>query len=221
MSPERPSTRVRRKRDRQHEERAALDGVLADGLVAHVAFVRGGWPVVLPFLYGVGDLGAGPELLLHGSSGGGVFLDAGEEGLPVAVCVTHLDGLVVAASTFDSSANYRSAVVFGRARVVEEGLRWEALRHINEHLIPGRNDEVRDMSRKELAQTQVLRLPIEDWSVKIRAAGVGDSPEDGEDHAVWSGVVPLALRAGAPVASPAALGAPDPSVAAFVRRFGG
>ncbi|WP_022904663.1 pyridoxamine 5'-phosphate oxidase family protein, partial [Curtobacterium sp. B8] len=150
-------------------------------------------------LCGVGDLGDGPVLLLHGSTGGGLFLDAGAEGVPVAATVTHVDGLVFARSTFDSSANYRSAMIVGRATVVPPDRRAEALWQVSDHLMPGRRAEVREMTAKEVRATQVLQLPLDRASVKVRAAGVGEASDDGEDHAVWAGVLPLALRAGTPL----------------------
>ncbi|MFJ3384004.1 MULTISPECIES: pyridoxamine 5'-phosphate oxidase family protein [unclassified Curtobacterium] len=219
-----PDMTVRRKRDRQRTDPEALREVLAEALVAHVGLVRGGHPIVLPFLCGVGDLGAGPVLLLHGSTGGGLFLDAGPEGVPVAATVTHLDGIVFARSTFDSSANYRSAMIAGRATVVPDGLRAEALWQISDHLMPGRRAEVREMTAKEVRQTQVLQVPLEHASVKVRFAGVGEAADDGEDHDVWAGVLPLAVRAGAPV--PGALSGDrtgdvgaDPSVVALAARL--
>lgn len=218
-----PSTSVRRKPDRQSLDDAVRDEILADGVVAHVAFVRDGFTVVLPFLYGVGDLGQGPVLLLHGSTGAGLFLDAGadvDQGVPVSVGITHLDGLVYATSTFDSSANYRSLVVFGRASVVPPGLREEALWQVADHVMPGRRAEVREMTRKEVAATQVLQVSLERYSVKVRADGVGDAPDDGEDHTVWSGVLPLRVRAGEPVTSSATDAPVSPSVLAVAERWG-
>jgi len=218
--PSDPSLTVRRLRDRQSHDPADLDAILAEAIVAHVGFVRGGHPLVLPFLVGVGDLGAGPVLLLHGSTGGGLFLDAGAEGVPVAATVTHVDGLVFARSTFDSSANYRSAVVVGTATVVPPEHRARALRLVADHLMPGRRDEVREMTAKEVRATQVLQLPLDRVSVKIRAAGVGEGADDGENHAVWAGVLPLAVRAGRPL--PGDISGDkdvDPSVVAVAARL--
>lgn len=215
-----PSMSVRRKRDRQATDPEALREVLAEAFVAHVGVVRDGHPIVLPFLCGVGDLGAGPVLLLHGSTGGGLFLDAGADGVPVAATVTHLDGIVFARSTFDSSANYRSAMIAGRATVVPVELRAEALWQVSDHLMPGRRDEVREMAAKEVRQTQVLQVPLEHASVKIRFAGVGEDPADGEDHGVWAGVLPVALRAGAPIAGDISGDAPvDASVLGLAARL--
>lgn len=211
-----PSLTVRRLRDRQQTDPEALRQVLAEGFVAHVGLVRDGFPIVLPFLYGVGDLGAGPVLLLHGSTGGGLFLDAGAAGVPVSATITHLDGIVFARSTFDSSANYRSAMIAGRATVVPTEQRADALRQVADHLMPGRRAEVREMTAKEVRQTQVLQLPLDAASVKVRAAGVGESPDDGEDRTVWAGVLPVAVRAGAPVAGALAAAAATPVDGAVV-----
>lgn len=216
-----PSLDVRRIAARQDRDPRVLREILAEGMYAHVAVVRDGLPVVLPFLYGVGDLGRGDELLLHGSTGGGLFLGSGNDGVPVSVAVTHLDGLVYARSLFDSSANYRSAMIFGRAVPVSADEKAEALHIVGEHLLPGRRDEVRETTRKELAATRVLRLPLDRASVKIRFAGTGESPDDGEDHTVWSGVLPLAIRADEPLTDPTTTGdAPvPPSVTKLADRF--
>jgi nitroimidazol reductase NimA-like FMN-containing flavoprotein (pyridoxamine 5'-phosphate oxidase superfamily) len=195
---------VRRKRDRQSHDPAVLAQILAEGMVAHVGMVRGGAPIVLPYLYAVGDLGdgLGRRMLLHGSTGGGLFLDAGADGIPISATVTHIDGLVFARSLNDSSANYRSAMVYGRATVVPAELRMRALWIVGDHLMPGRRTEVREITAKELAATQVLQLPLERVSVKVRAANVlGEGPDDGEDHGVWAGVLPLAVTAGEPIVS--------------------
>jgi nitroimidazol reductase NimA-like FMN-containing flavoprotein (pyridoxamine 5'-phosphate oxidase superfamily) len=196
-----PDLTVRRKRERQTDEPAVLDEILAHGMIAHVGMVRDGLPIVLPYLYGVGDLGdgRGRQLFLHGSTGGGLFLDAGEEGVPVSATITHLDALVYARSLHDSSANYRSAMVFGRASVVPIEQRIEALWVVGDHLMPGRRATVREMTPKEIAATQVLRLPLDRVSAKVRFAGVGEAHDDGEDHRVWAGLLPLAVRAGEPI----------------------
>ncbi|MGW0017599.1 pyridoxamine 5'-phosphate oxidase family protein [Rhodococcus sp. NPDC003382] len=190
-------TRITRKPDRGTDDRAVLHRLLDDARVAHVGFVRHGYPVVLPMAFGRD----GNRLFLHGSTGAGAFL-AARSGLEVSVAVTHLDGLVFARSTFDSSMNYRSAVVFGVATPVPGDEKEVALRAVTEHLMPGRWDEVRPPTAKELAATTVLELPLDEVSVKVRAAGPGESADDGEDHSVWAGVVPLHTVAGAPERSP-------------------
>lgn len=217
------STTVRRKRDRQSDDADVLHEILREGLVAHVGVIRDGVPVVLPYLCGLGDLGQGPVLLLHGSTGGGLFLDAGPEGVQVCATVTHLDGIVFARSTHDSSANYRSAAIFGRATVVPEETRVEALWQVADHLMPGRREELREMRPREVAATAVLQVPLDTASVKVRSAGVGDSSDDGEDHSVWAGVLPLSIGAGRPqtsaVSCQAGTGTVSPSVTALAYGF--
>ncbi|MDH2444157.1 pyridoxamine 5'-phosphate oxidase family protein [Amnibacterium sp. CER49] len=209
-------TRVTRLADRQVVDRQVLHDVLDAGLVAHVAVVRDGVPIVLP----VGYARDGESVLLHGSTGGGL-LRAAASGVPVAVTVTLLDGLVYARSLFDSSMNYRSVMVLGTAVAVPDALKEEALRRLSEHLMPGRWDEVRPPTRRELAATVVLRVPLDEVSVKVRATGASTEPDDGEDRAVWAGVVPLTLATLEPVASAdAPRGVPVPaSVAAAASRF--
>ncbi|WP_159502234.1 pyridoxamine 5'-phosphate oxidase family protein [Microbacterium sp. 18062] len=214
-TPPTPSLTVRRLRDRQSHDPAVLREILDAGFVAHVGFVRDGFPIVLPYLYGIGDLGDGPVMLLHGSTGGGLFLDAGPAGVPASATVTHLDGIVFADSTFDSSANYRSAMVFGHVTVVPEHLRRTALWQVSDHLMPGRRAEVREMTAKEVRATQVLQLPLDHASVKTRFAGTG---APGTEDA-WTGVLPLAVRAGAPLATAGGPEVPDPSVAAIADRL--
>jgi len=204
MTTSAPSLTVRRLRDRQNNDPEAFEEILRTGLVAHVAVVRNGWPVVLPFAHGVGDLGQGRRMFLHGSTGGGLFLDAGGHGVPVCATITHLDGLVFARSLFDSSMNYRCAMIAGRARPVAPELAEDALWIVGEHLMPGRRTEIRGNTAKERAATQVLELPLDQYSVKIRAAGASEAADDEEDRAVWAGVLPLTLHAGAPQPSPSA-----------------
>jgi hypothetical protein len=189
--------RIHRLSERQRFDRAALHDVLDAALVAHVALVRDdGTPVVLPMLAGRD----GDRLLLHGSTGGGL-LRAAAAGAPVAVAVTVVDGLVYARSMFESSANYRSAVVFGRCRPMTGEAKLEALRVLAEHLMPGRWDEVRDTTPKELAATVVLELPLDEASVKVRTGPPSEEEgEPAEDD--WWGVVPLATGPGVPVPAP-------------------
>lgn len=190
-------TRVTRLRDHQVHDRRVLHEVLDAGMVAHVGVVRDGVPVILP----LGYARDGDSLLLHGSTGGGLLREAAE-GTPVTVTVTLLDGLVYARSLFDSSMNYRCAVVFGTATRVRGEDLVPALRLLSEHLMPGRWAEVREPTRRELLATLVLRVPLTEASVKLRAEGAGTEPDDGEDRRVWAGVLPLGTAAGAPVPEP-------------------
>jgi nitroimidazol reductase NimA-like FMN-containing flavoprotein (pyridoxamine 5'-phosphate oxidase superfamily) len=190
--------RIRRLAERQTTDRDALFALLDGELVGHLAAVVDGMPVVVP----MGYARDGEHLLVHGSTGGGFALRAAAERTTVAFAVTALDGLVFARSLFDSSMNYRSAVVYGVLEPVEDERADAALRTLSEHLMPGRSAEVRAMTRKEIAATRVLRLALDDVVMKARAAGASEDPDDGEDHAVWAGVVPLARTWGAPEPSP-------------------
>jgi uncharacterized protein len=207
-------TLIHRLRDRQVRDRAMLDEILDNGLVAHVAICADGHPMLLPIAYARD----GDRLLLHGSTGAGL-LRAAASRTPVAVAVTHIDGLVFARSMFDSSMNYRSAVIFGTPRVLEGDERVVALRALSDHLMPGRWDEVRPPTARELAATLVLALPLDEVSVKVRNGGPSESDED--THA-WAGVLPLALRTGDPVpAYDVSRDVPVPaSVHALQRRHG-
>jgi len=191
-----PRTRLRRHKERGQTDRAALYEVLDAGLICHLGVVHDGTPVVLPTAYGrVGD-----TLYLHGSSANGAFWAA--DGQRVCVTVTNLDGLVAARSVFSHSMNYRSAVVFGTATVVmDEDERWEALRLITDHLIPGRWAAARQPTKKEMVATAVLSLPLTEASVKIRTGMPVDEPED-HDLDVWAGVLPVSVTFGTPVPDP-------------------
>lgn len=187
-------TRVRRVPEKSRPDRDALNAVLDASLVAHVGIVDDGQPYVLP----MACARDGDRLLLHGSTGSRL-MRALADGAPCCATVTHLDGLVYARSAFESSMNYRSAMVFGQARPVPDPL--DALRLLTEHLLPGRWETLRPPTRKELAATLVLELPLQEWSVKVGDGPPEDDPAD-LTAPVWAGVLPLALQAGEPVDAP-------------------
>jgi uncharacterized protein len=185
-----PETQVRRLPEKQRSDRAVLDAILDEGRVAHVAIVDDGQPLAIPMAY-VRD---GDHLLLHGSTASRLLRTL-RSGAPTCATVTLLDGLVVARSAFESSMHYRCAMVFGRCEPVVDvdG----ALRRLTDGLLPGRSAEVRPSTRKEVAATLVLRLPIERWSVKVSDSDPDDPPQDVAGDA-WAGVVPLHAVLGAP-----------------------
>ncbi|PWJ55381.1 hypothetical protein SAMN06264364_10351 [Quadrisphaera granulorum] len=187
-------TRFTRYGHRQVTDRAALHDVLDSALVAHVAVVRE-TPTPAAVVLPIASARDGESLLLHGSTGGGL-LRAATTGATVTATVTVLDGVVYARTVFDSSMNYRCAVIYGVPTVVPDDEKEEALRVLSEHLMPGRWAEVRRPTRRELAATLVLRLPLEEASVKVRAAGASEDGE--EDPAAWAGVLPLHTAVGAP-----------------------
>lgn len=190
-------TRISRRPERQATDRTRLDEILDAALVAHLAVVRDGEPLVIP----VACARDGDALLLHGSTGAGA-LRLAASGAPVSVAITLVDGLVVARSAFDNSMNYRSAVIFGVPTVLEGEDKITALNTLTDQLLPGRSDEVRPSSPKELAATLILRLPLDTASVKIRAAPASTDLADGEDRTAWAGVIPLALHPSAPIPTP-------------------
>jgi nitroimidazol reductase NimA-like FMN-containing flavoprotein (pyridoxamine 5'-phosphate oxidase superfamily) len=190
-------TRLRRHAERGKTDYADLFAVLDAGMICHLGVIHDGAPLVLPTAYGrIGD-----TLYLHGSSANRSLHAA--DGREVCVTVTHLDGLVCARSVFSHSVNYRCAVVFGTARIVtDEAERTAGLRAVTEHLIPGRWDAVRAPTRKEMAATSVLAIPLTEASVKIRTGPPADEPED-LDLPVWAGVVPATTVFGEPEPDPA------------------
>jgi len=210
-----PMTEVNRAKELQRRDRADLHAVLDAALIAHVGFIRDGFPIVIPMAY----YRDGDTLLLHGSTGAG-FSRAARAGVPMSATVTVLDGLVYERSLFDSTVNYRSAMVFGTAIPVPDEEREQALRRISERLMPGRWAEVPVPTRKELAATYVLRLPLDRASVKIRSGGPSEDPSPG----LWTGHVPIYYAVGEPVTqegvdAPVSASVPA-ALATFAQQFG-
>jgi nitroimidazol reductase NimA-like FMN-containing flavoprotein (pyridoxamine 5'-phosphate oxidase superfamily) len=190
-------TALRRMKERGSTDRGDLYAVLDAGIICHLGVVLDGSPRVLPTAYGrVGD-----TLYLHGSVANGAFGAA--DGHEVCVTVTLLDGLVCARSVNHHSMNYRSAMIFGVASIVRDDAgRLAGLRAITEHLVPGRWAAAREPNRKEMAATAVLTLPLAEASVKTRAGGPIDEPEDYALD-VWAGVIPVGTVLGTPEPDPA------------------
>jgi len=179
-------TQVKRLPKRGHYDRETVYAILDAGFVCHVGFNAEGQPYVIPTNYGR----AGDTLYLHGSAASRMLRTL-SGGVPVCVTVTHVDGLVLARSAFHHSVNYRSVVVLGTARLVEEPAeKMEALRIFTEHVLKGRWNDVRQPTEQELKGTMVLALPLEEVSAKVRTGGPVD---DEADYAlpVWAGVLPL------------------------------
>jgi uncharacterized protein len=191
-----PRTTLTRHRERGSEDRADLFAVLAEALVCHVGIVRDGQPVVLPSIFAVDRDGPddGGTLYLHGSVAAPWLLQAPDT--PVCATFTLVDGAVMARASFSHSMNYRSAVVMGAARRVDDDAEREhALVLIVDHVVPGRSATLRPITRKELAATVVLAVPMAEASVKARTGGPVDEPED-VAAGTWAGVVPLSVTAG-------------------------
>jgi uncharacterized protein len=191
-------TRLRRSKERGVPDRQALYDVLRDGMFCHAGVVVEGTPLVLPTAYAM-DPAKGPDgtIYLHGSIAGRLLRAALEQ--TICVTVTHADALILARSGFHHSVNYRSAVIFGRPRLVEDPAEKVAgLNLIVDHLVPGQSEVIREPNRKELAKTALLAMDLTEASVKARTGEVNDEPEDLE-LPVWAGVVPLRVVASDPV----------------------
>jgi nitroimidazol reductase NimA-like FMN-containing flavoprotein (pyridoxamine 5'-phosphate oxidase superfamily) len=205
-------TQITRLPELASQERRDLNALLDEAKVGHFALQAEGHPVVIP----TAIARDGDAILAHGSTGSR-WMRALASGVPTALGVTLLEGIVVARSAFESSMHYRSAVVFGSCETVENATEKRvALDHITNALLPGRVAELRDPTMKELAATLVLRLAIEEWSLKISA----DWPEDpvsDVDGPAWAGVVPMTAVYGEPLPAPGLRAGID--VPASVRRL--
>ncbi len=205
-------TRVVREPHRAAYDRETAYRILDEAFLCHIGFVVEGQPYVIPTSYGRKD----SNLYIHGSAASRMLRQM-KAGAPICLTVTLLDGLVLARSVFNHSMNYRSVVVLGTATLVDDpDEKLAALRVLSEHILPGRWNEARQPNERELKQTSVLRLPIEEFSAKVRT---GPPVDDEEDYPfpTWAGVLPLALSPGTPVADPR-LG-PGHEVPEYVRSY--
>jgi hypothetical protein len=187
-------TRVVREADRAVYDRETVYRILDEGFLCHAGFVVDGQPFVIPTSYGRKDA----SLYIHGSAASRMLRQL-KDGVPVCITVTLLEGLVLARSIFNHSMNYRSVVVLGKATLVDNPQeKLDALRILSEHILPGRWADSRQPNERELKATSVLRLPIEEFSAKVRQ---GPAIDDEEDYAfpTWAGVVPLEMVAGQPI----------------------
>jgi len=190
-----PRTRVVREPERAVYDRDVVNQILDEGFLCHVGFVVDGQPYAIPTSYGRD----GGVLYIHGSAASRMLRNL-DQGIPVCVTVTLLDGLVLARSVFNHSMNYRSVVILGTATLVADpSEKIAALNALSEHILPGRWADSRQPNEKELKATSVLRIPITEFSAKVR---VGPPVDDGEDLSfpTWAGVIPLTVAAGAAIA---------------------
>jgi uncharacterized protein len=189
-----PRTRVVREPQRAVYDRDAVNQILDEAFLCHVGFVADAEPYVIPTSYGRdGDM-----LYIHGSAASRMLRNL-DQGVPVCITVTLVDGLVLARSVFNHSMNYRSVVILGTATLVDDPAeKLAALRALSEHILPHRWDDARQPNEKELKATSVLRLPINEFSAKVR---VGPPVDDEEDYAfpTWAGVIPLETTTGAAI----------------------
>jgi nitroimidazol reductase NimA-like FMN-containing flavoprotein (pyridoxamine 5'-phosphate oxidase superfamily) len=207
-------TTVKRLPARGVYDREVVHKILDEGFICHLGFVVDNQPFVIPTIH----VRIGETVYVHGSPASRM-LRALEHGARACLTVTHVDGLVLARSAFHHSMNYRSAMVFGTATLVDElEQKRDVLHALTDHLVRGRWEEIRQPSRQELKRTLVLAIPIEEASAKIRT---GPPMDEEEDYALsmWAGVLPLAWKAGETVVDPRL--APNVSVPAHVTSYAG
>lgn len=196
-------TRIRRLGERGQYDRATLDAILDATHLCHLSFADERGVHCIPMAcWRTGD-----HLYVHGSNGSRLMKLAAA-GAQVCIGVTHLDGLVLARSAFNHSMNYRSAVIYGAFERVPEQDKSAVLDAFLESIAPGRSAEARRGNEKELGQTTVLRLALDEFACKVRTGGPEDDPED-MDRPVWAGVLPLAMTPQAPEPDGETVDAPD------------
>lgn len=178
-------TTLRRISHKASFEQADLYSILDDNLVAHVGVIENGQPIVIPMTYGR----SGNTLYLHGSTGSRLMRLLADNP-SVCISITELNALKVARSTFNSGMHYRAAVIFGKAKLVEDAEKLAALDALSDGLIPGRNPEARPTTKKELAATIIISVELDETSVKISKNEV-DDPEEDMNKGYWAGIIPL------------------------------
>jgi len=192
-----PDTRFRRLREKGNRDLPTACRIIDSARICHVGFTVDDFPYVVPMAHARDD----KQLMIHGSVASRLVKTLAD-GLACCVTITHLDGLVLARSAFNSSMNYRCVMIFGQARLVtdpEEKRR--GLELLTEHLAPGRVADVRPSTRQEINATSLLTIPLDTFTVKI-SEGPPDDPEKDLPSAVWAGVIPLSVKAGKPQPAP-------------------
>ena len=184
-----PRTEINRLKQRSVSDRDEMYEILDSAILCHIGYVQDGQPFVLPYGY-VRD---GNRILIHGSTGAR-FMRELAKGAPTCITVTHLDGLVVARTTFDSSMNYRSVVILGKAEEITGEEKAALLDKLSDGLLPGRTKEVRASTKKEISATTLLALSLDEAAVKVRTGPPSD--DEGSGTGVWSGVIPISIVAG-------------------------
>jgi len=187
-------SKIKRAPKRGHYDKETIFRVLDAGQICHVGFIYKNKPVVIPTIFGR----SGNMLFIHGATVSRLIVEL-EKGIDISLSVAHVDGLVLARSAFHHSMNYRSVVVFGEAKIVENHEKISALKVISDHLIKGRWEEVREPNAKELKATTVLQISVDEASAKIRTGGPNDDDEDYKLD-IWAGEIPLKNQALKPIA---------------------
>lgn len=189
-------TRIRRLPEKAVSDPGTINQILDEGFICHVAYLSDDRPVVIPTLYAR----VGNTIILHGSTAAGMTR-AVRRGSPLSIAITLVDGVVVARSGFNSSANYRSVVIHGHGRILEGQEHIDALDRTVEALIPGRTKDLRRPTDSEIRQTSTIEVPLKHVTAKV---STGPPEDDESDLAadVWAGVIPLSIATGEPVPDP-------------------
>lgn len=194
MKPKTSRTQPSRLPKRMRNDEVTIHSILDEALVCHVSYVFEGQPFVIPTAYCRVD----NKIYLHGSVGSHFFIQMAK-GIPVCIAVTLVDALVLARSVFHHSLNYRSVVIFGNTRFVDDPAeRWLAAERFTEHIVPGRWNDARQPTESEMKKTMFIAVEMDEVSAKVRDHGVGDDPADME-ASVWAGLLPLPLTPGTPL----------------------
>ncbi|MBO6506299.1 MAG: pyridoxamine 5'-phosphate oxidase family protein [Kordiimonadaceae bacterium] len=197
-----PRNKVKRGFKRASYDRALVYDIIDSHFLCHVSFEKDGQPFVIP----TSHWREGNKLYWHGSSKS-MMIRHLAEGNPAAVAVTHLDGLVLARSAFNTSVNYRSVVAYGQPKLITDRAAFEyQMKLFFDRLAPGRWEALRPMTDQEFKATGLLEMDIEDAAAKVREHPPGDGDE--ADYPIWAGVVPISMQQHAPVVAPEGEGAP-------------
>jgi len=189
--------KVKRRPDRGHYDKETIYSIVDETMLCHIGFVQDGQPFVIPALHARKD----DQLLIHGASTSRLMkhIEAGNE---VSVNITILDGVVLAKTVFNQSVNYRSVVVFGKGRLIEnEDEKLQALEHLTERIMPGVWEAARNPSATELKATSIVSIAMETASAKIRSGPPKDDPEDQGIPSAWAGVLPMKQVIGTPISA--------------------
>ena len=186
---------VKRHDDREVFDRDQINSLLDSEYVAHVGFVDNdvNEPFVIPMAFARDN----DRILLHGSTGSRLMMKIAE-GAQLCITVTKLNAIVVAKSAFNSSMNYESVMIFGKAKLLKDDEKMAAMTAISDVLVPGMSSYARALKPKEVAGTMIVEVPLKKYSAKSRTGGVIDEPED-KELPIWSGVIPLTTMRGTPI----------------------
>jgi nitroimidazol reductase NimA-like FMN-containing flavoprotein (pyridoxamine 5'-phosphate oxidase superfamily) len=193
---------VKRHDDREVFDRDQINALLDSEYVAHVGFIDNdvNEPFVIPMAFARDN----DRILLHGSTGSRLMMKIAE-GAQLCITVTKLNAIVVAKSAFNSSMNYESVMIFGKAKLLQDEEKMAAMTAITDVLVPGMSNYARPMTGKEVAGTMIVEVPLTKYSAKFRIGGVIDEPED-KELPIWSGLIPLTTLRGAPITADDSVG---------------